>query len=264
MNPEEARLLGSVAAAARELPQGVVAELCDALEKLPADAAPERRAGLPGIIASQRARARALRLLKSWSAAPQVSPGSLAWALRAAADVDEYHRREQSMELVWTGPTPDGTVLRRTDQVLLDLIRTAHNSLYIVTFAAYKIPDLKVAMLAAAQRGVEISLIFESLDSGKTAFAAMEAVGEELKALSKIYVWPPTKRPKNAAGRQGSLHAKCAVADERSLLISSANLTEYALAFNMELGLLVRGGELPRRVADHLRRLIEQDILTPP
>ncbi len=99
---------------------------------------------------------------EAWNSAPDVSPANLAWALRAASEADERCRREQSVELVWTGPSPGGSVLRRTDQVLLDLIRTAQRSLYMATFAAYKIPVFEEAMLAAARRGVEISLIFES------------------------------------------------------------------------------------------------------
>jgi phosphatidylserine/phosphatidylglycerophosphate/cardiolipin synthase-like enzyme len=63
--------------------------------------------------------------------------------------------------------------------------------------------------------------------------------------------------------RHGSLHAKCAVADRRVLFVSSANLTEYALKLNMELGLLVRGGDLPGRAIGHLRRLVEEGVLVP-
>lgn len=262
MEPEKSKLLDSIAVAARELPRSVVGELCDTLEGLAEDAPLGQRAALPGIVASPHARARVSRLIEAWSAAPNVSPASLAWALRAASEADERRRREQTIELVWTGPSPEGTVLRRTDQVLLDLIRSARYSLHVVTFAAYKIPILNDAMLAAVRRGVEISLIFESPDAGKIAFAATRAVGEELGALCNIYVWPYDKRPKDAAGRYGSLHAKCAVADEEAVLISSANLTEFALALNMELGLLVRGGDLPGQVVGHLRRLTESGIVT--
>ncbi len=262
MEPEKAKLLDSIAAAARELPCSVVEELCDALEGLTEDVSIRQRAALPGIVTSPRARARVSSLIETWSSAPDVSSASLAWALRAASDADERRRHEQTIELVWTGPSPEGTVLRRTDQVLLDLIRSARSTLYVVTFAAYKIPILNEAMLAAARRGVEISLIFESPDVSKTAFAAIKAVGEELENLSKIYVWPLDQRPKDVVGRYGSLHAKCAVADDTAVLISSANLTEFALALNMELGLLVRGGDLPGQVVRHLRRLIESDILT--
>lgn len=108
-------------------------------------------------------------------------------------------------------------------------------------------------------------MVFESPDAseGKTAFAGLDALGDELKELSDVYVWPLDKRAKDAAGRHGSLHAKFAVADEAALLVSSANLTEYALSLNMELGLLIRGGEVPARVAGHLRRLIEETVLVP-
>jgi len=40
----------------------------------------------------------------------------------------------------------------------------------------------------------------------------------------------------------GSLHVKCAVADASVALISSANLTDYTMSLNMELGVLVKGG----------------------
>ena len=47
------------------------------------------------------------------------------------------------------------------------------------------------------------------------------------------YRWPLERRPRDDEGRHGSLHAKCAVADRELLLISSANLTHYALSLNM-------------------------------
>jgi phosphatidylserine/phosphatidylglycerophosphate/cardiolipin synthase-like enzyme len=44
------------------------------------------------------------------------------------------------------------------------------------------------------------------------------------------------------------------------MLISSANLTEYAMTLNMEMGLLVRGGPLPGQVQSHLTRLVEKGV----
>jgi phosphatidylserine/phosphatidylglycerophosphate/cardiolipin synthase-like enzyme len=265
VRPEETRLLESIGAAARELPRSVVEQLCDVLVSMAEDASPGERASLSTIVASPGARLRISGLIQAWDSASTVGPTSLAWALRAASDADERRRHEQIIEIVWTGPSLEGTVLRRTDQVLLDLIRTARSTLHIVTFAAYRIPVLNEAMLEAARRGVEISLIFETPGSsdGKMAFAGLDALGDDLKALSKVYVWPLDRRPKDRAGRYGSLHAKFAVADEAALLVSSANLTEYAFNFNMELGLLVRGGDLPADVKTHLRRLVEERVLLP-
>src|SRR5215210_3346003 len=93
--------------------------------------------------------------------------------------------------------------------------------------------------------------------SGAGTAQDLDRVLADLRALSEVYVWPLDRRPKDGAGRYGSPHAKFAVADETTLLVSSANLTEYAFNFNMELGLLVRGGDLPGRVVQHLRRLVE-------
>jgi phosphatidylserine/phosphatidylglycerophosphate/cardiolipin synthase-like enzyme len=263
VRPKEINLVESIGAAARELPRSVAEELCDALEALPEDSPPKERAALPRMFHSPAARASISHLLAAWSAASHVSPSNVAWGLRAAFDADEHHRRQQSVELVWTGPSPEDTVLRRTDQVLLDLIRSAHHTLHVVTFAAYKVPILNEAMLAAARRGVAVTLIFESPDvsAGKVTFAGLEALGEEIRGVASVYVWPLEKRPKDRLGRFGSLHAKCAIADGQSLLVSSANLTEFALNMNMELGLLVRGEDIPSRVVKHLDRLIREGIL---
>jgi phosphatidylserine/phosphatidylglycerophosphate/cardiolipin synthase-like enzyme len=59
----------------------------------------------------------------------------------------------------------------------------------------------------------------------------------------------------------GILHAKCALADGKWLFLSSANLTQQAFTINMELGILVRGGTMPRRVEQQFQRLIQSGQL---
>ena len=93
-----------IAAAARELTRGVVGEVCDALDGLAVDAPPGQCAAIPGMVASPSARARFSGLVEAWGSAPDASPTSLAWALRAASEADERRRREQTVELVWTVP----------------------------------------------------------------------------------------------------------------------------------------------------------------
>lgn len=65
-----------------------------------------------------------------------------------------------------------------------------------------------------------------------------------------LYTWPPTLLPEHDP-RHASLHAKAAIADDHVAFVASANLTGYALDKNMELGLLVQGGEVPRLLASH-------------
>lgn len=51
------------------------------------------------------------------------------------------------------------------------------------------------------------------------------------------------------------------MADGQVVLISSANLTEYAMTLNMEMGVLLRGGEWPLRVEQHFERLMHTGML---
>lgn len=96
---------------------------------------------------------------------------------------------------------------------------------------------------------------------GKLAYDGLVALGPGVAERAHVYRWPLQQRPVDEGGRRGSLHVKCAVADERSLLISSANLTAHALTLNMEMGLLITGGLLPHQVAQHFESLIRAGTL---
>lgn len=56
-------------------------------------------------------------------------------------------------------------------------------------------------------------------------------------------------------GALASLHGKCAVIDERAVLVSSANITERDQERNVEAGLLVRDAQIASRLAAHFRAL---------
>jgi len=116
-----------------------------------------------------------------------------------------------------------------------------------------------------ARRGVSIAIYLETPDAseGRVTFDTVGALGQEIARHAHIYVWPLERRPQTADGRHGSLHAKIALADGRMMLISSANLTEYAMTLNMEMGLLVHGGPLPAQVETHLARLVERGMFRP-
>ena len=175
----------------------------------------------------------------------------------AAAREREQAARQQRVSIVWTGPETDAVPVRRTDQALLELIARANRKLIVVSFAVYKVREVADALIAAAQRGCDVSVVLESEaeSGGKVTFEMSAALGSDVAAHAKLYSWPYDLRPETGAGRRASLHAKCAVADGERLLVSSANLTEYAFTKNMELGLLVEGGDIPRRVDAHSRRL---------
>ena len=123
----------------------------------------------------------------------------------------------------------------------------------------YRIPRIREALIAAANRGVSIRLIVETPNriEGQGEYNCLLALGDNVASACSVYYWPQENRAKDDNGKIGILHVKCAVADGHRMFLSSANFTEYAFTINMELGLLVTGGKLPRQVERHFERLIE-------
>jgi phosphatidylserine/phosphatidylglycerophosphate/cardiolipin synthase-like enzyme len=176
---------------------------------------------------------------------------------------DEVFRQKQSVEIVWTGPASRSTAFRRTDQALLELIESAAESLIIVTFAAYKLSGIADAIVKAGARHVDIALVVETKETSAGHYVHKELAtkNSQLLSVAKVYTWPLDNRPTDSFGNRGSLHAKCAIADDKMAFVSSANLTEYALNINMEMGVLVKGGVIPQLMQTHFRGLIREGIL---
>lgn len=203
-------------------------------------------------------------LLNQWDNTDPDSPGEvIGAALMSAIFTMEHVRKTERIELLWTGPDTNDIPLRRTDQALIQLIRSAKRTVTIVSFAVYKFGIILTEISDAIKRGVDVRLILESQSESeeKISFDMLGSVIKVLPKGVKVYVWPLGKRPRDQQGRHGSLHAKCAVADSEGLFISSANLTEYAFSLNMEMGILVTGGNLPDRVQRHFVSMIEAGII---
>jgi len=52
------------------------------------------------------------------------------------------------------------------------------------------------------------------------------------------------------------------VIDGTTAFITSANLTERAAGHNLEAGILIRGGDIPARLVEHVRELRREGRLT--
>ncbi len=76
--------------------------------------------------------------------------------------------------------------------------------------------------------------------------------------MAEIFTW----REKSEPFVDGKVHAKIAVVDSARAFVTSANLTGHALKRNMEAGVLVSGGVVPKAMRDHLRALIDVGVLT--
>lgn len=211
-------------------------------------------AGLPSPLLREQAK----DLIAAWKASPaQLDGAAIALALRVAGATARAIRGEMTVEPVWTGPATAEMSVRLSRAALLEVIGLARHRLILVSYAAYKVNELVDALVAARGRGVDVRFVLETaLDSeGALTFDASDAF-KALVGQARFYVWPANQRPPG-----GKLHVKAAIADEQAALVTSANLTGAALGENMELGLLVRGGSVPRRLSKHFMSLIDDGIL---
>lgn len=251
--------LDQVIEAARHLPREALLSIIAALaQEGPSSAQVVDRA--VAAAGGPAARDRTARLLQTWrSHERELSRQTLALGLQIAARAHAHHAAGESIDLVWTGPAPPDSPYRRTDQALLQLIGEAKESLTLVTYIAYRVEAIASALVEASKRGTRLRIISESPeeDEGKTRRDVVRALGPEVAERAVVYYWPEEMRPLPPGGGTAVLHVKCAVADRRCVLLTSANLTEYALSVNMEMGLLVRGGPIPGLVEKHFDELVQ-------
>jgi phosphatidylserine/phosphatidylglycerophosphate/cardiolipin synthase-like enzyme len=188
---------------------------------------------------------------------------AIASALMASAYSIQTTQQSLAAELVWTGPPTLGIPVRRTDQVLLQLIRDTQQQLIIISFAVYKIPEIAEALLEALERGIQLKIILETTqaEGGKMSFKGTTALGQKILRDAQVFLWPVEKRLHDPQGRYGSLHIKSVISDQKYLFITSANLTEYALTLNMEMGVLLKSPALASQVTDLIYHLIHQEVL---
>jgi len=254
---DNAALVAIVGEIAERLSHGALAALVTALRTR------DGEAGLEHAVATSHYQGAVRELREAWARQPEVDAATLAFALECASERQQAARRRR-VSIVWTGPPTEAVPVRRTDQALIELVNAAKERLIVVSFAVYKVPAIASALVAATSRGVSVAVVVESAgeSGGKVNYEMAAALGNEVATRAAIYSWPAEKRPMTGKGTRASLHAKCAVADYERLLVSSANLTEFALTVNIELGLLVEGDDAPRRVQQHLEALIESGVFS--
>ncbi|KKM01434.1 hypothetical protein LCGC14_1794470 [marine sediment metagenome] len=263
-NQKHKALLEQIRILADEVPCDLVASVADAIGKVSDTNSHYERSSVISSIAQADLKEQVGLLFDTWQReSPETSPESVALALLASAETAKHCRESESISLVWTGPKTEIIPLRRTDQALLQVINEAQEKLLVVSFVVYKIEQIRQALIQATNRGVDVSVCVEDPEAsaGKINQDTIKELGESILQKAKVYIWPLSQRQNDAQGHYGSLHVKCAIADDNLLFISSANLTGHALNLNMELGVLIRGGILPGNVSEHFRRLIEDRAL---
>jgi len=151
--------------------------------------------------------------------------------------------------------------IRHTSQVLTGLIDEAHEQLYLVSFVA--LPRRKCDFrLAAGDR---------TWRAGPRACRTVQGTrwqrdrrfrcdAEEKSPAVQFFEW---EKGSGDTAQGASVHAKCAVADGNIAFVTSANLSDAAMERNMELGVLLRGGQVPRLLDQHLTALVTTKQIRP-
>jgi phosphatidylserine/phosphatidylglycerophosphate/cardiolipin synthase-like enzyme len=190
---------------------------------------------------------------------PEVRPREVAAALLAIERTIAQERSRLGIELVWTGPGRSSR-FRRTDGALLELIGRAREELTLMSYAIARVPEVVEAVRSAIGRGVRVRLIAEELrDRGGRSGIDREFGG--LRGKIEVYVWPEELRESLPGGSLASMHAKVAIADRARALVTSANLTGYALRLNMELGTLIESRQFAGELMAMFDELIRDGVL---
>lgn len=249
------KLLDAVAAVVCLVSPEKVQAVASRVRRTDAQKAP---AALVGLVGTPVASGVIDQLVDAWKVTA-VSADELASMLLAAAHVFTKTAAELSTELVWTGPTTPFVSARRTEQALLQVINASKATLFITSFVAYDVSSIVKTLNSASNRGVQISMLFESSqDHGGSI--TIDAIGKMrlLVPSAQLYAW----REKSDPFGDGRVHAKVAVADGNTCFITSANLTGYAMEKNMEAGVLISGGHIPKLLDEHLRSLVDMKIIS--
>ena len=248
-------LIAAVLELVSNSPPDKVDQLARSIAKLPS----ARESGPVGDWATTpNAKLRLANMIAAWERV-EVGPSELAGLVAGAGAAYRHAKAEQEVELVWTGPSSALVATRKTEQALLQVIDGARHKIFITSFVAYDVASIMTALQRALERKVTVTMLLEASDKHGGG-VSIDGIGKMKAGLpaAKMLTWS-----RRAGGfESGKVHAKVAVADESICFVSSANLTGYAMEKNMELGILVRGGALPRDLHRHLEALETTNVIT--
>jgi phosphatidylserine/phosphatidylglycerophosphate/cardiolipin synthase-like enzyme len=170
-------------------------------------------------------------------------------ALRSMAHQQTWMAsRYAKASIVLTNPELSAVNARRTDAVIKELFAGAQKEVMIAGYAiSAKGPLLELCRSAVVSgRSVIVMAGTWKGDDEKTAFESFKAGWPAGTPLPSFYEY---------AEEAGLMHMKTIVVDADRALIGSANFTDRAMKFNMEMGLLV-AGSVASDIAQILKKLL--------
>ena len=253
------QLGAALADAAQDLPSAVTEVMASAVDG-EAGWSVRARNRLIDAHPSPAARRHTMAICEKWREEPNVTGAAIAAALQVSRLTALQIRSGQSLEVAWTGPNPGELNARSTRQALIETIRAAVSTLYCLSFAAYRDQGILDELAGSAARGVKVHLVLETKEGGlnQDAQEAFASLGNRVR----FYSWPIEKRPM-VGNFPARFHAKAIVADGDQAFVTSANLTGAAMDRNIELGVVITGGRVPRDIQTQIERMIETGVLVP-
>jgi hypothetical protein len=126
-------------------------------------------------------------------------------------------RARQNAELVWTGLATPVVPVRRTEQVLCELIRCAECRLTMTSFGIFQVPRLVEELERSLKRGVALRIVLGDREahSDLEIDRQRQQLGHVVAAQATFLHWPPERRPRDDQGHAGLMHVKAAVADAK-------------------------------------------------
>ena len=267
--PEPSELFDQLAALAIVIENvGSLQHVCASLEsgRLNQSSSAATRAAIAGGHTTLEASLRVLQELWAQRLCGQ-SGQTVALVLQSGvATARAFRKQVPATQVVWSGPKIEGSFLRATREVVRELLRNAQRELLVVGYwiAAHDegdgiIEEFVASLAAAVERGIVTRVIFDE---------RVRPDGRDNRQVL-ISAWPAkVLAPKMLTWRlpQGDqhlkLHAKVLVADRSDALVTSANLTFYAMDRNMEMGVRIIGSPAAE-IVKHFDLLVAKGVLEP-
>ncbi|AFY45241.1 DISARM system phospholipase D-like protein DrmC [Nostoc sp. PCC 7107] len=201
----------------------------------------------------------------------------IAYTLRLlAAERSASQQIRDRIELVWTGPEVTGSQSRDTSVVVRELFSNAKKTVLISSFAIDKGEKAKKLFQVLAGRmdaNPELYVqMFLNIQRPHHSEVAESVLLREFAHTFRCDIWVGERLPEVYydvrslavdVKQKSSLHAKCIVVDEESVLITSANFTEAAQERNIEAGVLLTDSATAQALRLQFDSLVSHKILRP-
>jgi cardiolipin synthase len=207
-----------------------------------------------------------LRLQDVWGLDLEgMSASDLGISLQVAASAIKNERAASTKtQVVWSGPEVGGSYVRATREVVREIVRNAQREMIVVGYwiagredGEGIIHELIQLLSDAVTRGVVLTVVLDERQraDGTDNRRVLTDLWPDSTPFPRLLTWriPPGEK-------HLKLHAKVMVADANDALVTSANLTWYAMDRNIEMGIRVTG-QPAAVIASHIKLLDQNEIL---